>query len=45
MAKRGKAVPAFRAEGDRRKAEQDYQLAELERSLRYCREVLNIRPA
>jgi sugar phosphate isomerase/epimerase len=45
MAKRGKAVPSFRAEGDRRKAEQEYQLAELDRSIRYCREVLHIRPA
>jgi hypothetical protein len=38
-------VPSFRAEGDRRKAEQEYQLAELDRSIRYCREVLHIRPA
>ena len=43
LAKKGKAIPGFKAEGDKKKAEQDYQKAELERSLRYCREVIDIR--
>jgi len=44
LARSGKAIPPFRpAEGvDRRKAEQDYQLAELEHSIRYCRETLGL---
>lgn len=43
LAKKGKAIPPFRATGDKKKAEQEYQKAELERSLRYCREVIGIR--
>lgn len=44
LAKKGKAIPSFKAEGDnKQKAEQDYQKAELERSVRYCREVIGIR--
>ncbi len=43
LAKRGKAIPSFKPEGDRKKAEQDYQKAELERSLKYCREVIGVR--
>lgn len=43
LAKRGKAIPSFNPQGDRKKAEQDYQKAELERSLKYCRDVIGIR--
>lgn len=43
LAKKGKAIPGFKPEGDKKKAEQEYQKAELERSLRYCREVIGIR--
>ncbi|HYE74658.1 MAG TPA: sugar phosphate isomerase/epimerase [Blastocatellia bacterium] len=44
MAKRGQARAPYQppAEGDKQKALQEYQKAELERSLRYCREVLGI---
>jgi 3-oxoisoapionate decarboxylase len=44
MAKRGTPRQPFRPpEGvDRRKAEQEYQKAELERSVRYCKEVLRL---
>ncbi|MBX3279391.1 MAG: sugar phosphate isomerase/epimerase [Acidobacteria bacterium] len=44
MARRGRPREAFRApEGkDRRQAEQEFQRAELERSLRYCRETLGL---
>ncbi len=44
LAKAGKPVSPFRpAEGqDRRQAEQAYQQAELERSLRYCKEVVGL---
>jgi sugar phosphate isomerase/epimerase len=44
MAKTGKARDAWKAPAgeDRKKAEQAYQLAELEKSLRYCREVLGL---
>ncbi|MGE0885568.1 MAG: sugar phosphate isomerase/epimerase family protein [Blastocatellales bacterium] len=44
MAKQGKAVEAFRppAGQDRKTAEQEFQKAELERSIRYCREVLGL---
>jgi 3-oxoisoapionate decarboxylase len=45
LAKKGKAIPPFRPEGDKKKAEQDYQKAELERSVKYCREVIGIRKA
>lgn len=45
LAKRGKPIPSFQPSGDRKKAEQDYQLAQLERSIRFCRDSLNIRPA
>ena len=45
LAKKGKAIPSFQPQGDKKKAEQDYQKAELERSLKYCREVLGIRKA
>ncbi len=42
MAKRGRAVTPFAppAGKDRKVADQEFQLAELEKSLRYCREVL-----
>jgi sugar phosphate isomerase/epimerase len=40
MAKRGKAIPPFRASADMSDAQ--YQQAELERSLRHCREVLGL---
>ena len=43
LAKKGKAIPSFQATGDKKKAEQDYQKAELERSLRYCRDIIGIR--
>lgn len=44
LAKRGQARPAFKvpAGQDRRQAEQEYQKAELEKSLKYCREVLGL---
>lgn len=44
MAKKGKARDAWKAPAgeDRKKADQAYQLAELEKSLRYCREVLGL---
>jgi 3-oxoisoapionate decarboxylase len=44
LAKRGRAVEAFKApEGkDRTLAEQEFQKAELEKSLKYCREVLGL---
>ncbi|MFM9197889.1 MAG: sugar phosphate isomerase/epimerase family protein [Planctomycetia bacterium] len=49
LAKRGKRIDPFTAPagGDRQKAEQEYQLAELARSIRHCREVLGlgVRPA
>ena len=40
LAKRGKALEPYRAPDA--KAEQDYQKGELERSLKYCREVLGL---
>lgn len=44
MAEEGKEVPPFRAPGgtDPRVAQQEYQKAELERSVKYCREVLGL---
>ena len=44
LAKRGKAIEPFKVpEGkDRKEAEKEYQQAELERSLKYCREVLGL---
>jgi sugar phosphate isomerase/epimerase len=44
MAKRGKAIPNFKApEGaDKKQAEQDYQKGELERSIKYLRETLGL---
>jgi 3-oxoisoapionate decarboxylase len=44
MAKRGRAVEAFKVpEGkDRKLAEQEFQKAELEKSVKYCREVLGL---
>ncbi|HZS07204.1 MAG TPA: sugar phosphate isomerase/epimerase [Blastocatellia bacterium] len=44
LARRGKAREPFRIPPgmDRKKAEQEYQRAELERSLKYCREVLGL---
>ncbi len=43
LVKRGKAVPAFKAEGaDKKKAEQDYQKGEIERSIKYLREVIGL---
>jgi hypothetical protein len=44
IAKGGKPRPAFQppqGEG-RQKAEQDYQRGEIERSIKYCRDVLNL---
>jgi sugar phosphate isomerase/epimerase len=44
LAKKGKAVPPFKpADGqDRQQAEREYQKAELERSLKYCKEVVGL---
>ena len=44
MAKRGKAREAYQApaDKDRRQAEQEYQQSELEKSIKYCREVLGL---
>lgn len=43
LARKGKPIPGFQPSGEKKKAEQDYQKAELERSLKYCREVIGIR--
>lgn len=40
MAKRGKALPPFRASD--KTAEQDYQKGELERSMKFCRDTLRL---
>jgi sugar phosphate isomerase/epimerase len=40
LAKQGKAIPPFKAEGDKKAADQTYQKAELERSIAWCRENL-----
>jgi sugar phosphate isomerase/epimerase len=44
LAKRGKAIPGFKAPDgvDKKVAEQDYQKAELERSIKYLREVIGL---
>lgn len=44
LAKKGKAIPPFQAPPgeDRKKAQQDYQLAELERSIKFCKEKLGL---
>ncbi len=43
MAKRGKPMQGFKAEGpDKKKAEQDFQKGELERSLKYLREEIGL---
>ena len=44
LAKRGRRLEPFRAPAgvDRKLAEQEYQRAELERSIRYCKEVLGL---
>ncbi len=42
LAKRGKAIDPFRAEGDRKVAEQEYQKQQLERSIKYCKETLGL---
>ena len=43
LAKRGKQIPPFKAEGpDKKKLDQDYQKGELERSLKYLREVIGL---
>lgn len=43
LAKRGKAMSGFKAEGpDKKKAEQDFQKGELERSLKYLREEIGL---
>jgi sugar phosphate isomerase/epimerase len=44
LAKKGKAIPPFKApEGkDRKEAEKEYQKAEIEKSIRYCKEVLGL---
>jgi hypothetical protein len=40
LAKTGKPIPPHRSAGER--AEQEYQKSELERSLKYCKEVLGL---
>ena len=44
LAKRGKPANPFKAaeKADKRTAEQEYQKGELERSIKYCREVLGL---
>ena len=44
LAKRGKTVPNFKAPAgvDKKQAEQDYQKGELERSIKYLREVVGL---
>ncbi len=44
LARRGKPLEAYQTSAgmDKKKAEPEYQQAELERSLRYCREVLGL---
>lgn len=44
LAKKGRAIPPFKpADGqDRQQAEREYQKAELERSLKYCKEVIGL---
>lgn len=44
LAKRGKAIPGFKAPDgvDKKKAEQDYQKGEIERSIKYLREVVGL---
>ena len=44
LAKRGHAIPPFMAPdgADKKKAEQDYQREQVERSVRYCREALGL---
>jgi 3-oxoisoapionate decarboxylase len=45
LAKKGKQIPSFKAEGqgdEKKRAEQAYQLAELERSITHCREKLGL---
>jgi sugar phosphate isomerase/epimerase len=43
LAKRGHAIPGFKAEGpDKKKAEQDFQKGELERSLKYLRDIIGL---
>lgn len=43
LAQKGKPRDTFRASGDNReKAEQDYQKGEVERSIKYCKEVLGL---
>ncbi len=37
LAKKGKAIPPFKPEGDKKAADQAYQKAELERSIAWCR--------
>jgi sugar phosphate isomerase/epimerase len=49
LARKGRRIEPFTAPAgsDRQKAEQEYQLAELDRSIRYCRKILGlgVRPA
>jgi hypothetical protein len=43
MAKRGHVIPPFKAEGpDKKIAEQEYQKAQLARSLTYLRDVIGL---
>ncbi len=43
LAKRGHAIPSFKADGpDKKKLEQEYQKAELARSIKYLREVVGL---
>lgn len=42
MARKGTARQPFKPEGDRKKAEQEYQKNELEKSVRYCKDVLGL---
>ena len=44
LAKKGKALQSFKPPkgADRKKAQQEYQVAELERSITYCKETLGL---
>ena len=43
LAKRGKALPSFKADGpDKKLADQEYQKGELARSIKYLREVVGL---
>jgi sugar phosphate isomerase/epimerase len=42
LAKQGKPIEPFKAWGDRKQADQQFQKSELERSIRYCKDVLGL---